>query len=38
MFPGMGVAPVLIHFKEVFHYKPSILGYPHDYGIPHLLI
>ena len=28
----MGIPPAIIHFSRVFHYKPSILGYPHDYG------
>ena len=28
-FPKIGVPPVLIHFHG---YKPSIRGYPHDYG------
>ena len=27
MFPKIGV-PQIIHFNRVFHYKPSILGYP----------
>ena len=29
--------PQIIHFNRVFHYKPSILGYPyfwkHPYGV-----
>ena len=28
MFPKMGV-PQIIHCNRVFHYKPSILGYPY---------
>ena len=24
--------PWIIHFTGIFHYKSSILGYPHDYG------
>lgn len=28
----MGVLPVIIHFNSIFLYKPSILGYPHDFG------
>ena len=30
----MGVPLVIIHFNGMFHYKPSIWGYPHDYGKP----
>ena len=30
----MGV-PQIIHFSGIFHYKPSILGYPHS-GKPHI--
>ena len=26
--PKIGVYPQIIHFSKVFHYKPSILGYP----------
>ena len=25
-----GGYPLFIHFKRIFHYKPSIVGYPHD--------
>ena len=25
-----------IHFSGIFQYKPSILGYPHGYGKPHM--
>ena len=35
-FPEIGVPPVIIHFSGISHYKPSIWGYPHDYGNPHL--
>ena len=28
----MGLPSVIIHFHGIFHYKPSILGYPQDYG------
>ena len=35
-FPKIGVPPVIIHIDGIFHYKPSFLGYPHDYGNPHL--
>ena len=28
VFPKIGV-PQIIHFNTVFHYKPSILGYPY---------
>jgi len=31
-----GVPLSLYHFSSTFHYKPSILGYPHDYGDPHI--
>ena len=31
-----GGYPSLHHFSITFHYKPSILGYPHDYGDPHI--
>ena len=31
-FPEIGV--VIIHFSGIFHYKPTILVYPHDYGNP----
>ena len=24
-----GFSPQIIHFNRVFHYKPSILGYPY---------
>ena len=24
--------PKIIHFSRIFHYKPAMLGYPHDYG------
>ena len=26
--------PYIIHFQRVFHYKPSILGYPHLGNLP----
>ena len=28
--------PQIIHFNKVFHYKPSILGYPFFWKHPHL--
>ena len=28
--------PQIIHFHRSSHYKPTILGYPHDYGNPQL--
>ena len=28
--------PQIIHFKRVFHYKPSILGYPYFWKHPYL--
>ena len=27
-----------IHFNRIFPYKPTILGYPHDYGNPHMYL
>ena len=31
----MGVLPKIIHFNNrIFHYKPSILGYPHVWKPP----
>ena len=36
-FPDMGY-PQIIHFSWIFHYKPSILGYPHGHGNPHACI
>ena len=30
--------PWIIHSNGMFHYKPTILGYPHDYGNPHILV
>ena len=29
-----GFSPQIIHFKRVFHYKPSILGYPYFWKHP----
>ena len=29
-----GKDPQIIHFNGIFHDKPSICGYPHDYGNP----
>ena len=29
VFPKIRVHPQIIHFNRVFHYKPSILGYPY---------
>ena len=35
--PKIGVfTPQIIHFNKVFHYKPSILGYPYIFGNIHL--
>ena len=28
--------PQIIHFNKMFHYKPSILGYPYFWKHPHL--
>ena len=33
MFPQIGV-PQIIHFNRVFHFKPSILGYPYFWKPP----
>ena len=33
-----GVSPQIIHFNRVFHYKPSILGYPYFWKHPYLNI
>ena len=35
-FPKMGVPPNHINFSRFFHYKPSILGYPHFRKPPYL--
>ena len=32
----MGVPPVIIYFNGIFHHKPSIWGYPHSHGNPHI--
>ena len=34
MFPKIGV-PQIIHVNKVFHYKPSILGYPYFWKHPY---
>ena len=34
-FRKMGGTPKSSIFSGMFHHKPSILGYPHDYGNPH---
>ena len=34
MFPKWGY-PQIIHFNRVFHYKPSILGYPYFWKPPY---
>ena len=36
VFPKM-VVPQIIHFDRVFHYKPSILGYPNFWKHPYHL-
>ena len=36
MFPKIGNPPI-IHFNWVFHYKPSILGYPYFWKHPNTL-
>ena len=33
-----GGYPPIIHFSGIFPYEPEILGYPHDYGTPHLFV
>ena len=33
LFPKLGY-PQIIHFNRVFHYKPSILGYPYFWKHP----
>ena len=37
-FPEIGVPLVIIHFNRILHHKPTIFGYPHDYGTPHLMM
>ena len=34
--PKIGVRPVVIHFSRIFHYKPSISGYPHSWKHPYV--
>ena len=34
VFPEIGYPPI-IHFNKVFHYKPSILGYPYCWKHPY---
>ena len=34
VLPKIGVGPQIIHFNRVFHYKPSILGYPYFWKHP----
>ena len=36
-FPKMGWYPQIIHFNRVFHYKPSILGYPDFWKHPFVM-
>ena len=36
-FPKMGWYPQIIHFNRVFHYKPSILGYPYFWKHPFVM-
>ena len=33
-----GFSPQIIHFNRVFHYKPSILGYPYFWKHPRWLV
>ena len=35
-FQSMGVSPIHPFKIWIFHHKPSIFGYPHDYGNPHI--
>ena len=37
-FPEIGVPPVIIHFHGIFHSKPTIFGYLHDYENPLFLV
>ena len=30
----MGVPLVIIHFSRIFHYKPTMIGYPHLWTHP----
>ena len=34
--PKLVVPPVIIHFNGIFHWKPSIWGYPHGHGNPQI--
>ena len=34
VFPKITVSPKIIHSSRVFHYKPSILGYPYFWKHP----
>ena len=36
-FPKWGY-PQIIHFHGIFHYKPTILGYPHLWNPPYTLV
>ena len=29
--------PQITHFSRIVHFKPSISGYPHDYGNLHVM-
>ena len=33
-----GFSPIIIHFNRVFHYKPSILGYPYFWKHPFVVL
>ena len=35
-FPKIWVPPVIIHCSRICPYEPSSLGYPPDYGNPHV--
>ena len=34
----IGVPRFIIHLNTIFHSKPSIGGYPHDYGNPQMIL
>ena len=38
VFPKMIWYPQIIHFNRVFHYTPSILGYPYSWKHPYIYI
>ncbi len=38
VFPKIMGGPQIIHFNRVFHYKPSILGYPYFWKHPDIFL